>query len=404
MSVHLEPRSAYIAFEVFPRPKGASSHMASMVKALCLDHGPVVMLCLGFGDMPAFQQEGDILIERCKIYHPNMLKRSQEFSEFVARKLDQWRDTLELCVFRDPWGGIPALFSGHRYKTLFEVNALPSWELGYTYPAFAGNHSLKHKIMDLEYACLDHSDRVLTVSRVTAKALVNKGLGQEKITIIPNSAPEVFFNAPSPETSVEGMGEGRWIAYVGSLHPWQGVENAIRAFSLIHTRFPDVNMLIVTGGRKEIRKQIRKLIRKLGLEDRVVIKLPLPHRDLVHVLRHCEFTLAPLVDTPRNTRQGCCPIKVIESMALGVCVIGSNLASVRDLIEHGHDGWLVPPGQIRDLALAMDRLLKDRPLTASLAREAAQKARRDFHPHKIHRDLSRCFAATINPKGASYGT
>lgn len=397
------PRSAYIAFEVFPRPKGASSHMASMVQALGLNHGPVLMLCLGFGDMPAYQEEGDIMIRRCKIYHPNMLKRSQEFSLFVNQALSQWHETLELCVFRDPWGGVPALTAGHGYKTLFEVNALPSWELGYTYPAFVTNHGLKHKIMDMEHLCLDHSDRVLTVSDVTASALIKKGVAPEKITTISNSAPDVFFNAPPGEPLAGEWTEGRWIAYVGSLHPWQGVEQAIDAFSLIRTRYLDVNMLIVTGGRKESRKQIRKHIRKLGLEDRVVIKHPMPHHSLVHVLKHCEFTLAPLVDTPRNTRQGCCPVKIIESMAAGVPVIASNLAAVRALIDHGHDGWLVPPGQIRSLALAMDRLLGDRTLTKGLAEQAARKAQREFHTRKIHRDLSRCFDETINSKGEHYG-
>ncbi len=189
------PRSVYIAFEVFPRPKGASSHMASMLRALESGHGPVLLLCLGFGDMPGFQKEGNILIRRCKLYHPNMLKRAQLFAEFVAGHLASFSNTLELAVFRDPWGGLPAVAAPFDLKTLFEVNALPSWELGYTYPGFERNYALKHKIMDMEQCCLDRCGQILTVSDVTARALTGKGVPKEKITTVINSAPEFFFRA-----------------------------------------------------------------------------------------------------------------------------------------------------------------------------------------------------------------
>jgi len=398
----LSPRSVYIAFEVFPRPKGASSHMASMVRALAGDHGPVLLLCLGFGDMPAFQTEGDIFIRRCKMYHPNLLKRAHLFAGFVADHLDIWRETLELCVFRDPWGGMPAVLTAPHLKTLFEVNALPSWELGYTYPAFDRNPGLKHKIMDMEQSCLDRCDRILTVSGVTARALMGKGVPAEKITTVWNCAPESFFG-PHVEKD-DTLRAGRRIGYVGSLHSWQGVDDAVSAFALIRPRYPDLTLRVITGGRKEDRKKIRKEIRKLGLEDHIRLDHPMPRHELIHELRSFEFTLAPLRDTPRNTYQGCCPVKIIESMAAGVPVLASNLEPVRALIDHGQDGWLVEPGSVRHLALGMDALLRNRSLSRSLGAHAAKRARDDFHPEHIHRALIRCFHETIQSKGVHSGS
>jgi len=382
------PRSVYIAFEVFPRPKGASSHMASMLRALEKGHGPVLLLCLGFGDMPAFQEEGNILIRRCKLYHPNMLKRAQIFAEFVAQHLASFCHTLKLAVFRDPWGGLPAVAAPFDLKTLFEVNALPSWELGYTYPGFEKNFALKHKIMDMEQCCLDRCDQILTVSDVTARALTGKGVPKEKIRTVINSAPEFFFE-PGPGGTVEHV--KRRIGYVGSLHTWQGVEDAVAAFAMIHQRYPDTNLCVISGGHKTMRKKIRKKIRKLGLEGCVTLNHPLPRHELINELRSFEFTLAPLKETPRNTWQGCCPVKIIESMAAGVPVLASNLASVRPLIDHGRSGWLVTAGSPRDLAIGMDTLLGDRALTRSLGEKAAERALNQFHPQHIHRELSRCF-------------
>lgn len=370
--------------------------MASMIRALERNHGPVLVICLGFGDMPAYQTEEGVIIERCKAYHPNMLKRAELFGEFVAHTLAAWHETIELCVFRDPWGGLPAVFGGLGFKTLFEVNALPSWELGYAYPLFRTRYALQHKIMAMEKACLDRCGRILTVSRVTAKALEEKGVCPTKITTLVNAASLPFFDASGSDKVPEDMARGRWIGYMGSLHPWQGVENAVRAFSLVAPGHPDVSVVIVTGGRKDRKKQIRKLIRKTGLEERVILKHPMPHKALAQVVKRCDFTLAPLQDTPRNTRQGCCPIKIVESMAAGVPVIASDLSVTRDLIAHCKDGWLVSPDRVRDLALAMDRLLGDEPLRKRLSNHAAETAKRRFHPEIIHGELSRCFDQNVS--------
>jgi hypothetical protein len=106
------PRSLYLAFEVFPRAKGSTSHMAAMTRALAERYGPVWLLCLGVGDMPAVQVEGDIVIHRFKLYHPNLLKRAAGFANFVAERMAQAGGGVELMIFRDPWAGAPGLGRG----------------------------------------------------------------------------------------------------------------------------------------------------------------------------------------------------------------------------------------------------------------------------------------------------
>lgn len=396
------PRSVYIAFEAFPRFKGASSHIASMVSAMAGNYGPVLLLCLGFGDMPAFQIENNIIIRRFKAYHPNMLKRSIAFRDFVAAALENWGHSLELCIFRDPWGGAPALAAKKRYHSVFEVNALPSWELGYSYPEFLTNYALQQKIHDMERYCLKNADRILTVSPVTARAIETAGASAPKITTIPNSAPEIFF-APHPRAArPEMVQNGRWIGYFGSLHPWQGVETAIQAFAAIQNEFQDINLLIICSGGKIARKRLKKQIRKLGLDARISLHAPLPYNKLAPLIQTLEFTMAPLADTPRNTRQGCCPVKIIESMAAGTPVIASDLACTRALIRHADTGWLFPPGDTRSLALSMQRLLHDRKYLSTLSENARLKAKSEFKRSIIHSKLNTYFDATVNTKGGRY--
>lgn len=387
----IAPKSIYIAFEAFPRPKGASAHIASMLAAMTENFPPVLLLCLGFGDMPAFQTEENIMIKRFKEYHPNMLKRSTGFGQFVIDSIENYGQYIELCVFRDPWGGAPALSCRYNFKMIFEVNALPSWELGYTYPGFSKNYPLKNKIEGMEYFCLENSDEILTVSPVTSKALSQKGINSKKITVIPNSAPDIFFEAPGNIPMPGCLETGRWIGYFGSLHPWQGVEDAVKAFSMISSDFPEVGMVIITGGRKEVKKKIRKLIRKQNMEQKIMLHPPMTPDKLAATITGLEFTLAPLRDTMRNTRQGCCPIKIIESMAAGVPVIASDLSCVRYLIQHNHDGYLFQTGNTRALALSIRKLLIDKKKTKELSGNAKSTALTRFSRKKIHEALDKLF-------------
>ncbi len=384
------PRAIYIVFEAFPRPKGASAHIASMVQALSRDLSPVLLLCLGYGDMPTFQEEGNLLIHRFKAYHPNMLRRALEFGAFVTEALARHAKGSELIVFRDPWGGLPAVGQELGVPLLFEVNALPSWELGYTYPGFRGNVTLRAKLQDLERRCLRAADRILTVSQITSRALRRLEPRCAPISVVPNAAHPAFAMHP-PETVKENKCE---IGYFGSLHPWQGVEVAVDALALIADGFPDISMPIITAGRKATRKRIRKRIRKLGLVDRVRLVPPMPPVKLADTVRRCTFTVAPLLETHRNVVQGCCPIKIVESMAAGVPVIASDLEVTRILIRHGDNGWLVPPGSPRALARAMAILLEDRERLTRIGLRARKTAMERFGREVVHGQLQEVFKKT----------
>ena len=385
------PRSVYIAFEAFPRPKGASSHIASMVSALSRRHAPVWVLCCGYGDMPARQVEGDLVIWRHKAYHPNMLRRAAEFADFVAAMLDSADGGIEVCMFRDPWGGCAALQASLDSTTVFEVNALPSLELPYAYPAVRRNYALRAKVESMERFCLSACDHIVTVSPVTRAALIRLGTPREKITALPNAASETFQEASAEDCSLPELADGEWFGYVGSLQAWQGVETAVDAFAVIADDLPDARMLVVHNGRRQPLRLLRKRIRKRNLSERVRLQQPLPPERLAPVLAKLRFTVAPLTETARNTVQGCCPIKIVESMAAGTPVVASDIRACRYLLTHEKDALLVRPDDRRAWALAMRRMFKEPGLAAGLADRARQIARKRFTWPVVHAKLERCF-------------
>lgn len=50
---------------------------------------------------------------------------------------------------------------------------------------------------------------------------------------------------------------------------------------------------------------------------------------------------------------------LVEAGLVGRPVIGSDLGGIRDIIQHGHNGYLVPPGDAKALEEAIVLILKN---------------------------------------------
>jgi glycosyltransferase involved in cell wall biosynthesis len=220
------------------------------------------------------------------------------------------------------------------------------------------------------------------VSGVTRRALVQEGVASEKSVVIPNSA---LLSATASEPVSPPV-----IGYIGGLQPWQGVEALIDAFAMIAPGYAHVQLMIVHSGNRETRVLERQILDR-GLSARVVLRDPLPAAELAALMSQMVCTVAPLADTPRNTHQGCCPVKIVESMAAGVPVVATDLEVCRELIEHGVDGWLVKRGDNRALAQGLERMLQDRSLRKRLADGAKRKALERFSRPVTHSALRRVF-------------
>jgi len=382
--------SLYIAFDVFPRAKGSSSHIASMVRGLERTFGSARLLCLGTPEMPAYQREGDIEIFRFRERRRDLLTRATLFARFVARHTRALRGGLRLAVFRDPWGGYPLLRTEPGCPALFEVNALPSWELAYSRPGLAADAALQAKLRDMERYCLRRAARVLCVSSVTRRALAAEGVEARRVDVIPNVAHDEFFAGASLPCPIAALEEGDWCGYIGGLQPWQGVETLIDAFAMAAPDVPRARLLILHGDTPRMVRAVERRIARSRMGERILLHSPLAAEGVAAVLARLRFTAVPLADTPRNTVQGCCPIKLVESLAAGTPVVASDLAVCREWVAEGQEALLVAPGDVRGWALALRRMFRE-PLASGAGSPARRRAETTFAWRVVHEQLHNMF-------------
>ncbi|MCP4040556.1 MAG: glycosyltransferase family 4 protein, partial [Gammaproteobacteria bacterium] len=248
-----------------------------------------------------------------------------------------------------PWSGIPILSQRQsRYRTIYEVNGLPSIELPYAYP-LAAPKTLK-KIRDAEEFCWTHADRLITPSDSIRNNLIRLGASPDKITVIPNGAD--IQQAPSTASISE-----RYIIYVGALQRWQGLDVLLRAFARL-ADLEDLRLVVCASTHQRRAKPYRKLAEKLGIDSRIDWHFRLAKKELVAWLNGALVSVAALTECSRNLEQGCCPLKVLESMAAGVPVVASDLPSIREIMKDGIHGRLVRAERPAELARAIRILLE----------------------------------------------
>jgi glycosyltransferase involved in cell wall biosynthesis len=367
------PRALYSAFDRFPSRKGAGVHIARFARTLFDYTGGGLLYALGGDDFPAHQIEGDVEIVRFSAPFDNYLERAGAFADRLGVLLDSAGDSLRVAHFRDPWSGLAILSHPHRCKTIFEVNGLPSIELSSAYPAAAP--STLEKIARVEQFVLERADAIVTPAATIRDHLVGRGIAAAKIDVIPNGADLAEIDGQHDDE--EAMATKPYILYFGSLHPWQGIENLIRAFARLRD-VEELRLVLCCSHESRQAKAYMRLAERLEVAERLVWRFGLSAAQLAPWLRNAMVSVAPLTECTRNIVQGCSPLKILEAMAAGVPVVASDLPAVRELVTDGVEGLLVQPDRPAALARAIRILLAYPDLRASLGGEGRRRIESTF--------------------------
>ncbi|MBI5880352.1 MAG: glycosyltransferase family 4 protein [Chloroflexi bacterium] len=383
------PRVFYSAFDLVPSPKGASTHITYFVRGLVAAGYGVHLLTAGDGSLPAEDTYEGATVARVPppASDANFLAHAIAFGQFALAHVES-APPYDVVHYRSLWSGFPLTRARpqHGYRTLFEVNGLPSVELKYHYPGLRDSPLLT-KIREQELATLATSDAVICPSDVTRAYLTSLGVPRARITVIPNGvSARDFLPTPLPDDD----GHVPVILYVGTLADWQGLELLINAMPKVLERHP-ARLRIVGRGRGRQRKALAKQVRKLGLEPHISIEPAVPHHAVPALIAASDICVAPLALNDRNVTQGCCPLKVIEYMASGRPLVAANLPVVRELAREDIDALFFAPDDPDDLARQLVRAASDRVLAQQMATHAAERAHTRLTWHEAQKKLLRVY-------------
>lgn len=166
------------------------------------------------------------------------------------------------------------------------------------------------------------------------------------------------------------------ILCVARLVDKKGIDTLLEALAILAERKLTFRCEVIGDG--PLRSQLEALARALDLNGRVEFRGDLAQPKVADALRRACVLALPCRQTATGDRDGT-PNVLIEAMATGVPVVAGDAGGVAEVVIDGRTGLLVQPNAAPALADALDRVLQDRELRATLIRGGFdQTARSDI--------------------------
>ncbi len=157
---------------------------------------------------------------------------------------------------------------------------------------------------------------------------------------------------------------------VGRLVEKKGFEDLLEAMNRPELSRADVRCVIVGDGDR--RTALEQRSRELGLGSRVTFTGALTQDEVGRWLRRARVLAAPC-RVGGDGNQDALPTVLLEALGAGLPVVSTPIAGIPEIIEHGTEGFLVPPSDPTALADALRTLLDDDQLGLSMSRAGPQK-------------------------------
>lgn len=185
---------------------------------------------------------------------------------------------------------------------------------------------------------------------------------------------------PAMSYAAEGRSPNRILA-VGRLETEKGYDYLINAIAELKRREFHVELEFVGDGTQA--GALKEQAARLGIQEQVTFHGWLHFDQVQEAMKRATILCHPSPDIGDAV-----PTTIKESMALGLAVIGTNVAGIPELLDHGKCGVVVPPKDIKALADGLEMLLVKPDLRQEYALAARKFAECKFDLRKNGRELA----------------
>ncbi|MBC9877472.1 glycosyltransferase family 4 protein [Bradyrhizobium sp. INPA01-394B] len=196
------------------------------------------------------------------------------------------------------------------------------------------------------------TDAIIATSDVSASFL------KAKATVIPHGVDTDVYAPPIDRAAAfaESGLPGRYaIGCFGRVRAQKGTDVFVDAMCLMLPRYPDFTAVIVgqvTAEQMPFANELKKRIEAAGLQSRIVITGELA----IEQVQRWYQRLTIYAFTSRNEGFG---LTLIEAMASGNALVAARAGAAELVVEDGVSGVLVPTGDAKALAAALEPLMRD---------------------------------------------
>lgn len=270
------------------------------------------------------------------------------YKKLPANLFKEWRPDIMLST-QEPYSlsGMQALQLARRLRIPFLFQTNQNIEKRYPLP-FRLIESQHYRSSTVGCAFSEEARQVL----------VRKGF-RGRSEVVPYGIDISLF-APNPSIEFRrdlGLDDAFVIGYMGRFVPEKGLDDFIRAFQIVCEQRPSANLraLFVGSGAEEA--NLRRIAAECGVADRCVFPGSVPHIRAGEYMNCMDAFVLPSRTTPSWKEQF--GRVIIESMACGIPVAGSDSGQIPYLIRETGGGVVFREGDIADIAEKLLTLVDD---------------------------------------------
>ena len=262
---------------------------------------------------------------------------------------------------------IPIVYTAHDFKMICPnyKMMLPSGEIceeckGGSYYNCLKNKCVKNSFMNsfvdtIEaythkmFKSYDMIDKIITPSNFYKEKFIEFGIDSKRIAYIPN------FLDGSKYISHDSCGE--YFIYFGRLSEEKGIETLVRAMKMVNGKLKVV-------GIGPLEAELKEYTRNQSLDEKVEYLGYKTGDELKRIIGDSRFIVVP------SKWYENAPYSVLEAMALGKPVIGSNVGGIPELVRDNETGLIFQADDYKELADKINLLLSNRKLIELYGRNA----------------------------------
>ena len=197
-------------------------------------------------------------------------------------------------------------------------------------------------------------DRFITPSDTLKTWMIRWGIPESRILRLPQGRDHAAFRGLSRRDTAGPLR----LAFIGTIAPHKGVDVLMRA--VLRLPADRVELRIFGPGHQHAAylEECRKLAER---SSNISILGPRPSHEIPTLYRDIDLLCVPSIWNE------CCPLTIQEAQMAGVPCVVSGMGGMAELIRDGVDGLHAKPGDVSDWTRALNRLLDEPELRASLA-------------------------------------
>ena len=253
----------------------------------------------------------------------------------------------------------------------------------------------------LNSAVINHSDVCTANSRETARMAQHFSMKQD-IVVVPMGVNPRFWSAgrdrhlQKPPSRIEAPR----ILYAGRLIDLKGVDYLIQALPAVLKAFPDTQLLVVGSG--PMKDALINLSTRLNLTDKVIFIDTVSQEKLLDYYLSASLFVLPSIVNEKGLTEGL-GVVLLEAMACGIPVVGSNVGGIPDIIKDGETGLLARQKEPDSLAQKITRIFSDASLRHKLVKNAYKMVEKRFLWDGISEKFIEIYRGVLNRSGRGAG-